>query len=164
MRMSAEEGIVALPSSFTVEGEPDPVTTIACDPALVSRATGTAATLDLPAWPEAHRLHAHRPGGAVAVHVGPVASADVWLQDPAWLDATHHRTGSLCEDMEAAAIGTICALHGIPFLTVKDISNNEFHAVSAFEGTESELPVEEVGKRAAMVIMAVLERIATTGA
>jgi nucleoside phosphorylase len=81
------------------------------------------------------------------------------MQDPTWLDASHQRTGSLCEDMEAAAIAQIATLHGVPFLTIKDISNNEFHVASAFDGTESELPISEVGKRAAMLIVAMIERL-----
>ena len=55
--------------------------------------------------------------------------------------------------------GKICALHGVPFQTIKDISNNEFHAVSDFAGTESSLPVEEVGKRATLVTVALLNRM-----
>lgn len=71
----------------------------------------------------------------------------------------HQRTGSLCEDMEAAAIGQVATLHGIPFLAIKDISNSEFYIASVFEESSSALPVDEVGKRAAILLVATIERI-----
>lgn len=159
MRMAADGTIVPLSVAFTVAGEPKPRSILGCDPGLVATATDAASSIPLAAWPEAHRLPMHAEDGSVRVHTGVVASADIWLQDPAWLDATHQRTGSLCEDMEAAAIAQVCALHGVPFLTIKDISNNEFHANSDFEGTESSLPLDEVGKRAATLTAAVLDRL-----
>lgn len=163
MRMSADAGIVPMDIPFTVAGEPEPQTGITCSPALVEHAQEAAAETALELWPEPYRLPVHREDGKVHVHTGVVSSADVWLQDPAWLDAMHERTGSLCEDMEATAIGQIAALHGIPFLTIKDISNNEFHASSVFEGTESELPLSEIGKRAAVLSVATLDRIIAAG-
>ena len=159
LRVSATEGIVPLRFSFTIAGEPTNRNALECDPALVALAQEAAAGLTLDAWPEPHRLPLHPADGAVRVHSGPVASADMWLQDPAWLDAVHQRTGSLCEDMEAAAIGQVAALHGVPFLTIKDISNNEFHAATAFADTESALPVAELGKRAAALTVATIDRL-----
>jgi adenosylhomocysteine nucleosidase len=159
MRMSADAGIVPMDIPFTVAGEPEPQSDLACSPDLVGLAQEAAAETPLEMWPEPYRFPAHPEDGAVQVHEGVVSSADVWLQDPAWLDATHQRTGSLCEDMEATAIGQIAALHGVPFLTIKDISNNEFLVSSVFEGTESALPLSEVGKRAAVLTVATLDRI-----
>lgn len=159
MRMAADGTVVPLDLAFTVAGEPEPRSVLQCDPGLVAIAADAASTTTLEAWPEAFRLPMHAEDGAVRIHTGVVSSADIWLQDPAWLDATHQRTGSLCEDMEAAAIAQVCAIHGVPFLTIKDISNNEFHASSLFEGTESALPLTEVGKRAATLTVAVIERI-----
>ena len=70
-------------------------------------------------------------------------------------------TRTLCEDMEAAAIAQICALHDLPFLTVKDISNNEFHALSTFgEAGTFKMLEAELGKRAAAFLFALLERLA----
>ena len=163
MRMSAEAGIVPMDIPFTVAGEPEPQARLSCSPPLVTQAQQAAAATDLEIWPEPYRLPVHPEDGEVHVYTGVVSSADVWLQDPAWLDAVHQRTGSLCEDMEATAIAQIAAIHGIPFLTIKDISNNEFHASSVFEGTESELPLSEVGKRAAVLSVATLDRIIATG-
>ena len=159
MRISATEGIVPLTFGFTVAGEPKARDGARTDPALVALAEEAARDLPLDAWPEEFRLPAHAADGKVTVRTGVVASADIWMQDPAWLDRTHARTGSLCEDMEAAAIGQIAAHHDVPFLTIKDVSNNEFHAVSAFEGTESALPVSEVGKRAAVLTVATIDRL-----
>ncbi len=74
------------------------------------------------------------------------------LDPGAWpLDTLHDRHGSLCEEMEAAAVGRIADLHGIPILVIKDISNNEYlreSDIAAF----SDFPVAEVGKRAAALV------------
>jgi nucleoside phosphorylase len=35
--------------------------------------------------------------------------------------------------MEASAIATVCELHGVPFLCVKDISNNELQGTTRLE-------------------------------
>lgn len=163
MRISSDEGILPMDIPFTVPGEPAPRSDLTASPHLVTLAEEAAREVTLAAWPEMHRLPVHSKDGAVRVHSGVVASADVWMQDPAWLDATHQRTGSLCEDMEAAAIAQIAKLHDLPFLTIKDISNNEFHAASLFEGTESALPTSEVGKRAAVLTIATIDRIIEKG-
>lgn len=156
MRFAPDGQIIPLDVPFTVPGETEPRTDLACDPDLVEIAARAAREVDLPPWPEQYRLEPHPAGHLPAVHVGPIASADVWLQDPSRLDAMHERTGSLCEDMEAAAIGQVATLHGVPFLAIKDISNSEFHAASVFEESSSALPTEEVGKRAAMILAATL--------
>lgn len=112
------------------------------------------------AWPEAHwpRGIPHR---APRVFFGPVGSADRFTQDTDALRALHSQHATLCEDMEAAAIAHICALHDVPFLTIKDISNNEFHTVSTFGETGTFKTLEaELGKRAGSFLFAVLERLA----
>lgn len=94
------------------------------------------------------------------VHFGPVASSDRFTQDPDALRTLHAHHASLCEDMEAAAIAQVCALHDVPFFTVKDLSNNEFHATTTF-GPEStwEATSGEIGKRAAAFTLALLRHI-----
>lgn len=159
MRISTDNGIVPLDSPFNVAGELDTGRGLSSSPKLVTVAQDAAAQTALEAWPEDLRIPLHNSEGTVRVQTGVVASADVWIQDPAWLDQIHRRTGSLCEDMEAAAIAQIAALHGVPFLTIKDISNNEFHVTSMFDGTESALPVSEVGKRAAALTVATIDRL-----
>lgn len=110
-------------------------------------------------WPEMHWPQGI-PHRAPRVWFGPVASADRFTQDADALRALHARHATLCEDMEAAAIAQVCTLHDVPFLTVKDISNNEFHAVSTFDegGTFTALE-HELGKRAGSFLFAVLERL-----
>ena len=38
-------------------------------------------------------------------------------------DALYERFGALCESMEGAAAAHVCALHGVPFLDVRGVSN-----------------------------------------
>jgi len=38
-------------------------------------------------------------------------------------DALYERFGALCESMEGAAAAHVCALHGVPFLEVRGVSN-----------------------------------------
>jgi nucleoside phosphorylase len=90
---------------------------------------------------------------------GAIASADVWTQSTARLDAIHQQHTTLCEDMEAAAVGRIAFLHGLPFLPVKDISNNEFLRASDLSDF-SDFPVDEVGKRAAAIIAGLATELA----
>lgn len=160
MRMTEDQGIV--PMDFvpeTISGEPEQRHALMCDSRLIAMAREAARETVFGAWPEAHRLPVHPENGEISVHPGVVSSADVWLQDPVMLDAAHRRTGSLCEDMEASAIAQIAALHEVPFLTIKDISNNEFHRTSNFEGTEADLPADEFGKRAALLTVATVDRL-----
>jgi hypothetical protein len=49
--------------------------------------------------------------------------------------------------MEAAAIAQVCGRHGVPFMTVKDISNNEFHALTDLGGNISVLHQCPTGRR-----------------
>ena len=85
------------------------------------------------------------------VYLGPVVSADTWTQAHDRLDILHDRHGSLCEEMEAAAVGRIAGMHGIPTLFIKDISNNEYLRESDLADF-SDFPVAEVGKRAAALL------------
>ncbi len=94
------------------------------------------------------------------VHFGPVASSDRFTQDADALRALHARHASLCEDMEAAAIAQVCALHDVPFFTAKDLSNNEFHATTTFgPGGAWEAAEDEIGKRAAAFAFALLLKV-----
>jgi nucleoside phosphorylase len=65
--------------------------------------------------------------------------------------------------MEAAAIAHVCDRHGVPFLTVKDISNNEFHALTDLEGDIEVLPAEEIGRRGVALLLRTIERIGRDG-
>ncbi|MEZ4520346.1 MAG: 5'-methylthioadenosine/S-adenosylhomocysteine nucleosidase [Thermomicrobiales bacterium] len=123
------------------------------DRELVERARRAASELELPRWPGRDA----EPG----FHYGPVGSADVWTQHVDTIGELHAAHNTLCEDMEAAAIGQICALFGVPFLTIKDISNNELQKATAFAGADSgegllDDVVDQVGLRAALLTAATI--------
>jgi adenosylhomocysteine nucleosidase len=128
--------------------------TIRADPELLELALRVAARADLPSWPGVN----HPP----RVHTGPVASADVWTQHGESIRTLHDLHGSLCEEMEAAAIAQVCAIFGVPFLAVKDISNNELLKETATrEGLRWPTLAEiehELGRRAALVVEDVIRR------
>lgn len=155
MRFAGDGEIIPLDFGFTVPGHAEKTLTITCDADLLSRAQNLASAQVLPDWPSELRVQ-QQPTRSPRVITGTVSSGDIWMQHPDQIDAGNLRTGSLCEDMEAAGIGQICAMHGVPFLTVKDISNSEFWEQTAFADTSSDLPSDQVGLRAATVIAAVL--------
>lgn len=121
------------------------------DSALVQLAQQAAAANPPIPWPEDLFWPASVPYRHPQVFLGPVVSADTWTQAHSRLDILHDRHGSLCEEMEAAAIGRIAGMHGIPILSIKDISNNEYLRESDI-AEFSDFPVAEVGKRAAALI------------
>jgi adenosylhomocysteine nucleosidase len=141
-----------------VGGESWHPTVLDTDPSLLAAARAAAAGWTPEPWPAAF-WPAGVPAREPQVHVGPVASADIWTQHVARLDMLHDRHGTLCEDMEAAAIAQVCGFHQVPFLTIKDLSNNEFHASTDIAGGFSDFPTEEVGKRAAALTLRLLEQL-----
>lgn len=150
-------------AEYSVTGETVASNLRPCDPDLVALAEAATAdyvpdpwAIDI-GWPTGM---ARRPG---KVAVGVVASADIWTQFHERIDELHARHQSLCEDMEAAAINRVCGRHHVPFLTIKDVSNNEFHAVSKLEGDIEALPASEIGRRSAEAILLVLDRLASEG-
>ena len=155
---SGEERYVGF--GYEVGSERIEVSELACDPALV-QAAHQAATDYLPTpWPQGLPWPAAVPYRAPCIHTGAIASADIWTQSPTRLELLHRRHGSLCEDMEAAAVAQVCAFHSVPFLTVKDVSNNEFHAATDITGGFTNFPRAEAGRRAAALILRLLERLA----
>jgi adenosylhomocysteine nucleosidase len=145
---------------WEVAGEKADAAALASDPRLLEIATDVAKTYQAEPWPKDLLWPESVPHRPSEIHSGTVLSADIWTQSHARLDILHARHASLCEDMEAAAVGQICAMHGVPFLTVKDISNNEFHRASNLQEFD-DFPRAEVGKRAAGLIYRVLERLTT---
>jgi nucleoside phosphorylase len=121
------------------------------DPALLSTAVSASGSIVLPEWTGVGHLP--------RVLTGTVGSADIWTQHGESIRDLHTIHGSLCEEMEAAAIAQVAATWGIPFLAVKDISNNELREFTdmSIEGSSILAHVaDEVGRRAAMVVEATI--------
>ena len=136
---------------YDVEGQRVEVEAIPADPDLLALAARVAEGVVLPPWPGA--------GRAPRVEVGTVASADVWTQHGESIRALHRVHGSVCEEMEAAAIAQVAAIFGVPLLAVKDISNNELVAVTDPDVAGGFLLTaiqEEIGRRAALLVEAVI--------
>jgi adenosylhomocysteine nucleosidase len=133
---------------------------LVCDPQMVEIARSVADGWHPEPWPTALVWPDSVPYRQPRIHVGTIASADIWTQSSARLDILHGRHGSLCEEMEAAGIGQVCALHEVPFLAIKDVSNNEYHRVTDLLGGSGDSPEAEVGKRAAALTLRVLAAIA----
>jgi adenosylhomocysteine nucleosidase len=151
-------------SSYDIGGEGMPARELPSDPALLAVAHEVAAAWSPAPWPATLNWPVAVPYRAATVHTGVVASADIWTQQHSRLDLLHERHRSLCEDMEAAAIAQVCARHRLPFLTIKDISNNEYHALTDIVGAFSDFPTAEVGKRAAALMVRVIKQLARAGA
>ena len=130
----------------------------ASDPSLVAIARQIDAA-ELPWWPERFAWPEGQPRRAPRIVEGAVASADVWTQSLDRMDRIVGRHGTACEDMEAAAIAHICARHGVPFLPIKDISNNERHAQTDLSGGWATFPMDEVGMRSAIVLADLIARL-----
>lgn len=124
------------------------------DATLLETARSAAATVELPAWPGVGQLP--------QVRIGTVGSADIWTQHGESIRGLHTTHGSLCEEMEAAAIAQVAASWGVPFLAVKDISNNELHEFTDLS-SDADVDVsllshveDEIGRRAALVVEATI--------
>jgi futalosine hydrolase len=62
-------------------------------------------------------------GGSLITRTGPFLTLSIVTGVRALGDKLHDRFGALCESMEGAAAAHVCALHDIPFLEVRGISN-----------------------------------------
>lgn len=135
---------------------------IDADPTLLKVAADVARDIAIPDWPPDLAWDAPYPRRTPRIVHGPIASADVWTQNVRRLDHLRELHGTLCEDMEAAAINQIAARHGLPFLSVKDIINNERHAqtklVQESIGFDPEFPIQEAGRRSALILAEVIRR------
>jgi adenosylhomocysteine nucleosidase len=160
MRILADGREVHTGSGYETGGEKMNDAELASDPTWLAAAKELAKTHVPEPWP----VNAGWPEGVShrnpVAHVGPVASADIWTQAIDRLDVLHARHATLCEDMEAAAVAQIAARHGLPFFSVKDISNNEYLKSSDLS-TFADFPIEEVGKRAAGFLAALIEGMET---
>jgi adenosylhomocysteine nucleosidase len=136
------------------------------DPALLERAVRVAASLEglHEPWPTAAGWPiaiAHRHPRLI---LGTVASADRWNRSAASIESLVRLHGTHCEDMEAAAIAMTCASHDVPFLSVKDISNNELVESSIDIPTWKAVTVGQLGRRAGAVTLGILRDLAASPA
>lgn len=143
---------------YEVSGEYFEAADLAADPHLLEVTRSVAATYEPEPWPRDLLWPETVPYRPPKIHSGTVVSADIWTQAHDRLDVLHGRHASLCEDMETASVAQICALHGVPFVSIKDISNSEYHRASDL--TEfGDFPTAEVGKRAAGLALRVVEAV-----
>lgn len=145
---------------YQFQGEEVALTELTSDPQLLAETIAAAEGWQPDPWPTGLNLPEGFTERAPQVHVGRVGSADIWTQHHGRIDELNARHGTLCEDMEAAAIAHICVRHGVPFMTVKDVSNNEFHKVSDLVDQGEVLPAAEVGRRSADLVLRLLARLA----
>jgi adenosylhomocysteine nucleosidase len=101
-----------------------------------------------PGWPAGV---APRPG---VVTEGLVGSTDVWTSDPTEVAALHALYGAKCEDMESAWVAQVCALHDLPFLAVRVVSNSE--AACPIAAADVPRAIAAAGTRAAAVLAALV--------
>lgn len=150
VRIDAEGAEIFSIGGFGVGEDAESANYFASDPGLVRLAQRVAETWQPGPWPVGT---APRPPRVVTGNVG---SGDVWNQHIIRLERLNQLHGTLCEDMEAAAIAQIATLHGVPFLTIKDISNNEFLEVTDFDDHGAGILEAELGRRAAELTWRVL--------
>lgn len=141
---------------YLVDGAQQRVDALEADAELLAAAKRVAPE-DVEAWPADlgwPSSVAHRPPRVV---FGTVASADRWNRSAASIQRLAELHDSWCEDMEAAAMGLVCAANRVPFLTVKDISNNELlRATSDGHAMMDELGAEQLARRAAAFTLALV--------
>ena len=135
------------------------------DPGLLARAMRVAASLEgqHEPWPIDVEWPAEIPHRGPILVAGTVASADRWNRMPARIEALVRLHGSHCEDMEAGAIALVCASHDVPFLTVKDISNNELLRVTDAGADFLAVYRNQLGRRAGAVVLGILRDMAAAG-
>lgn len=141
---------------FDVGDERQMPESIEADPQLLAAATKAGETIE---W-EARAID-YTP----RITVGPVASGDIWTQHAPRIEQLHRELGSLCEEMEAASLAQVSAIYQVPFLAVKDISNNELIASSPMGDAWPLLEdfADHLGETAFAIMRATLRRLADAG-
>ena len=135
-------------------------TALPADPDLLDAARSVAETYQHELWPTDLGWPLDVPHRPPRVAFGVVASADLWNRTPATIAPLVARHHSLCEDMEAAAIAAVCARHHVPFLSLKDISNNELlRPTTDGQSMLTELGVDQIARRAASFTRAILDNL-----
>ena len=146
---------------FRVDREPNHRggSIVECERSMVALAQSCAESWRSDPWPD-RSPHGVTMEREPSVRLGPVISADMWVQSPARIDTLHRRHQSLAADMEAAAIAQVAYMHEVPFFSIKDISNNELYVNTAIQLGEITVPLESVGARSASLMFEVLQRVA----
>lgn len=57
---------------------------------------------------------------------GCIGSADTWNRELREIELIHERLDTLAEEMEGAAAAQVCKSYGIPFLSLRNLSNSEW--------------------------------------
>ncbi len=141
-------------------GVSEQVDAVPASPELLALAEQAAAELEgthdpwpiAAGWPDAA---AHRAPWAIT---GTIGTSDRWNRERARIGRLTELYQSDCEEMEAAAIALTCLGHEVPFLAVKDISNNELLRTTD-HGFTSETE-GQLGRRAAALVLAMLRELA----
>jgi len=125
-----------------------------CDPLLVALALQAAQVLV-----EQHTLTiVASPGQEVRparIFSGVIASADTYCRDEQTFAYIRDTFGSLCEDMESAAVGQIAVRHGLRFAIIRCLSNNDLLEILTLERKSVIYP--EMARRAALVTAKALQ-------
>ena len=159
------------PGGFRSTIQANKVESMHSDPDLIEICRGIVGRgLSLPAWEgvsgtgKRKREGGEEGEGGKFPHVefGCVGSSDTWTCGEQQLKRLFQIFGSQCEEMEAAAVAQVCARFKIPFLAVKDISNNELlaHTSSGVAQNGSSLDLSQIGRNAAVVTQQVVEKLA----
>jgi adenosylhomocysteine nucleosidase len=144
--------------NYVVGGEARSVPALEADPELLQAARRAA--VDLEAWPLELGWPAEVEHRLPRVWFGTVASADRWNRSRASIERIVSEHQSVCEDMEAAAMALVCASAAIPFLSVKDISNNELlRRTQSGTAMVQEFGVQQIARRAAVFTLATVAEI-----
>jgi len=70
-----------------------------------------------------HSLVAHRKSGQGNIHVGSFVTLSTCTGTSARATELEERYHGLCENMEGAAVAQVAALHGVPWLEIRGVSN-----------------------------------------
>ena len=95
-------------------------------------------------WPQ----HVER--RAAVVVDGTLASADAWTLDHETTADLRDFYGATGEDMESAYVAQVCAIHDVPFMAVRVVSDNE--RVSALDAADVRPVIAAAGQRAATIL------------